>query len=160
MTTSGASGHDHLAGGPVLNHVAISVDADVMDDDGRAALVAFFDAVFGWTEGDNSTELGNPLIIYTGQLRQYLYFLPAAGEFLRAPRLDHIGVEVASLAELRGIVGRARAFQAGDDRVTVIDEDEMITHGPRTDFVLTHAYVGFLLPLLIELQHLEARDRS
>ena len=73
-----------------------------MDEDGRAALVDFFGAVFGWTEGDNSTELGNPLIIYTGQLRQYLYFLPAAGEFLRAPRLDHIGVEVAFAGRTAG----------------------------------------------------------
>jgi hypothetical protein len=150
---------DHLDSGPVLNHVAISVDADVLDDDGRAALIAFFDAVFGWTEGDNSTEVGNPLIVYTGQLRQYLYFLPAADEFLSAPRLDHIGVEVASVAELREIVERARAFGSRDPRVTVIEEDEMVTHGTETDFVLTHAYVGFLLPLLIELQHLEARER-
>ena len=28
---------DHLEGGPVLNHVAISVDAGVLDDDGRAS---------------------------------------------------------------------------------------------------------------------------
>ena len=36
----------------------------------------------------------------------------------------------------------------------------MVTHGPRTaTSSSTHAYVGFLLPLLIELQHLEARDR-
>jgi len=150
---------DQSTRGVVLNHVAISVDADVLDDAGRAALIEFFAAVFGWTEGDNSTETGNPLIIYTGELRQYLYFLPSAGEFLRAPRLDHIGVEVASIAELRAILGRARAYQARDDRVTVIEEDEMITHGTATDFVLTHAYVGFLLPLLIELQHLEARPR-
>jgi hypothetical protein len=151
---------DHLTGGPVLNHVAISVDADVLDDAGRASLIDFFDAVFGWTEGDNSTEVGNPLIIYTGQLRQYLYFLPSTGEFLQAPRLDHIGVEVASVAQLREIVERARTFGARDGRVTVIEEDEMITHGTGTDFVLTHAYVGFLLPLLIELQHLEARERT
>jgi hypothetical protein len=150
---------DHVTAGPVLNHVAISVDADVLDEDGRAALIDFFGAVFGWTEGDNSTEVGNPLIIYTGQLRQYLYFLPSDEEYLRAPFLDHIGVEVGSVAELREIVGRARAFRARDDRVSVIDEDEMVTHGTDRDFVLTHAYVGFLLPLLIELQHLEARDR-
>ena len=151
---------DQSSTGPVLNHVAISVDARVLDDAGRAALVGFFDAVFGWTEGDNSTEVGNPLIIYTGRLRQYLYFLPAADEFLVAPRLDHIGVEVASVTELRAIVDRARAFAARDDRVTVIDEAVMTTHGTHSDFALTHAYVGFLLPLLIEVQHLEARPRS
>lgn len=148
---------DKSTRGPVLNHVAISVDAGILDDAGRAVLIEFFDAVFGWTEGDNSTEVGNPLIIYTGRLRQYLYLLPAGDEFLTAPHLDHIGVEVDSVAELRAIVDRARAFAVHDDRVTVIDEDVMITHGSDHDFTLTHAYVGFLLPLLIELQHLEAR---
>jgi hypothetical protein len=151
---------DRSTTGPVLNHVAISVDSRVLDDAGRAALIEFFDAVFGWTEGDNSTEVGNPLIIYTGRLRQYLYFLPAASEFLTAPHLDHIGVEVASVTELRAIVDRARAFAARDDRVTVIDEAVMTTHGTTSDFALTHAYVGYLLPLLIEVQHLEARPRS
>ena len=51
---------------PRINHVAISVDADVLNDEGRAALLDFFSEVFGWTEGDNSTEKGNPLILYTG----------------------------------------------------------------------------------------------
>ena len=104
---------DQSTTGPVLNHVAISVDARVLDDAGRAALIEFFDAVFGWTEGDNSTEVGNPLIIYTGRLRQYLYFLPAADGFLTAPHLDHIGVEVASVAELRAIVDRPAPSRPG-----------------------------------------------
>jgi predicted enzyme related to lactoylglutathione lyase len=55
---------------PIINHVAISVDASVLDAAGRSALLDFYGEVFGWTEGDNSTEKGNPLIIYTGELRQ------------------------------------------------------------------------------------------
>jgi len=95
------------------------------------------------------------LILYTGELRQYLYLLPATDEFLRAPRLDHFGLEIASVGELTDILDRARAFQAKDDRVTIIDVDRMVTHGTASDFTLTHAYVGFLIPLLIELQHIE-----
>ena len=64
---------------PVINHVAITVDAAVLDEAGRASLLDFFGQVFGWTEGDNSTEQGNPLILYTGELRQYLYLLPGLG---------------------------------------------------------------------------------
>jgi hypothetical protein len=139
---------------PVINHVAISVDATVLDESGRAALLDFFGEVFGWTEGDNSTERGNPLILYTGEMRQYLYLLPASDEFLRAPRLDHFGLEVASLEELVAILDRAKAYRARDDRVTVIDLDEMVTHGPTSDYTLTNAYIGFLIPLMIELQHI------
>ncbi len=142
---------------PVLNHVAISVDAAVLDDAGRADLLDFFGRVFGWTEGDNSTESGNPLILYTGEMRQFLYLLPAADEFLTAPRLDHFGLEVSSRGELEAIVERAKDYRESDPRVTIIDLDERITHGTSSDYVLTNAYIGFLIPLMIELQHITPR---
>ena len=37
---------DQVAVRPVINHVAISVDAAILDDAGRASLVDFFGAVF------------------------------------------------------------------------------------------------------------------
>ncbi|HEV3366172.1 MAG TPA: hypothetical protein VG054_01820 [Acidimicrobiales bacterium] len=142
---------------PLLNHVAITVDATVLDEAGRAALLDFFGEVFGWTEGDNSTERGNPLILYTGRQRQFLYLLPGTDDFLRSPPLDHFGLEVSSREELVAILGRAMAYRDKDERVTIIDLDEMVTHGPRSDFTLTNAYIGFLLPLMIELQYIEER---
>jgi hypothetical protein len=145
---------------PIINHVAISVDADVLDQSGRVALLDFFGEVFGWVEGDNSTERGNPLILYTGAMRQFLYLLPASDDFLRAPRLDHFGLEVASRKELVTILDRAKAYQQRDDRVTIIDLDEMVTHGPTSDYTLTNAYIGFLIPLMIELQHITVRPTT
>ncbi len=142
---------------PVFNHVAISVDAAVMDDAGRADLIAFFGEVFGWIEGDNSTETGNPLILYTGEMRQFLYLLPATGQYLQAPRLDHFGLEISSLEELRAILDRAKAYREKDRRVTIIDLDERVTHGPTSDYTLTNAYIGFLIPLMVELQHIAQR---
>ena len=139
---------------PIINHVAISVDARVLDAAGRAALLDFYGEVFGWEEGDNSTETGNPLIIYTGEMRQYLYFLPSADDFLRAPRLDHFGLEISSIDELTAILDRAKAYREKDDRVVLIDRAEMTTHGPTSDFTLTNAYISFLIPLQIELQHI------
>jgi len=145
---------------PVINHLAISVDAQVLDDRGRAALLDFFGEVFGWVEGDNSTEKGNPLILYTGELRQYVYLLPASEEFLRAPHLDHFGLEVASVDELVAILDRAKTYRKKDPRVTIIDLDEMVTHGPTLDYTLTNAYIGFLIPLMIELQHITVRSTA
>lgn len=81
---------------PRINHVAISVDAEIMDTQGRAALLDFFSEVFGWSEGDNSTEQGNPLILYTGSLGQFLYLLPAKDEYMVTPNMDHFGLEVSS----------------------------------------------------------------
>ena len=144
---------------PRLNHVAISVDPSVLDDEGRATVLDFYGQVFGWTEGDNTGEAGNPLILYTGAPAQFVYLLPA-DPFLVAPALDHFGLEVASVAELDDLVDRARAYQEHDPRVRIIDTSTRITHGPTHDYVLTSAYIGFLLPLMIELQHLERRPRQ
>lgn len=142
---------------PIFNHVAISVDGSVLDDAGRTDLIDFFGQVFGWTEGDNSTEAGNPLILYTGEMRQFLYLLPATGEFLRAPRLDHFGLEISSRSELVTILDRAKAYGEADPRVNIIDIDERVTHGTTSDYTLTNAYIGFLIPLMIELQHITAQ---
>ena len=93
---------------PRLNHVAISVDPALMDEHGRAEMLDFYGDVFGWTEGDNTGEPGNPLILYTGEFAQFVYLLPA-DPYLVAPHLDHFGLQVATLAELEAIVDRAKA---------------------------------------------------
>jgi hypothetical protein len=144
---------------PRLNHVAISVDPAVLDARGRADILAFYGEVFGWTEGDNTGEAGNPLILYTGAFAQFIYLLP--GEpYLQAPAMDHFGVQVASLEQLQSIVDKAKARQARDERVTLIDVHARTTQGPTHDYTLTSAYIGFVLPLLVELQHLERHERG
>jgi hypothetical protein len=142
---------------PRLNHVAISVDADVMDEEGRAALLDFFSEVFGWIEGDNSTEQGNPLILYTGTLGQFLYLLPAKDDFMVTPKMDHFGLEVSSKEELLEILGRVKAYGRKDPRLRVTDVGVMTTRYQDKVYTLTNAYIWFLLPLWIELQHVERR---
>jgi len=143
---------------PTLNHVAISMDPAVLDERGRADLLAFFGDVFGWVEGDNTGESGNLLILYTGAFGQFVYLLPADPP-LTAPHLDHFGLHIETLAELHEIVERAKAYAQRDDRVEIIDVHDRTTHGSEHDYILTSAYLGFLLPLMIELQHLERIDR-
>ena len=142
-----------------LNHVAISMDPAVLDERGRAEVLAFYGDVFGWSEGDNTGEQGNPLILYTGAFGQFVYLLPADPP-LTAPPLDHFGVLVESVAELEAIVARAKAWQARDDRVRIIDVHDRTTDGPTHDYVLTSAYIGFVLPLMVELQHLLRTERT
>jgi catechol 2,3-dioxygenase-like lactoylglutathione lyase family enzyme len=142
-----------------LNHVAISMDPAVLDERGRADVLAFYGDVFGWSEGDNTGEQGNPLILYTGAFGQFVYLLPADPP-LTAPPLDHFGVLVESVAELEAIVARAKAWQARDERVRIIDVHDRTTHGPTHDYVLTSAYIGFVLPLMVELQHLLRTERT
>ena len=143
---------------PRLNHVAISMDPARLDDRGRAEILDFYGDVFGWTEGDNTGEVGDPLIMYTGAFGQFVYLLPG-DPYLRAPAMDHFGVQVATLSQLEAIVERAKRRQATDDRVTLIDIHSRTTPGPTHDYTLTSAYIGFAMPLLVELQHLERQER-
>lgn len=138
---------------PRLNHVAISMAPSVLDDTGRAEILDFYGDVFGWTEGDNTGEQGNPLILYTGEYGQSVYPLPGEPA-LTAPALDHFGLQVSTIPELEAIVERAQATAARDPRVRVIDIEARTTQGPKHTYTLTNAYVGFLLPLMVEIQHL------
>lgn len=146
-------------GPPTLNHVAISVDPRVLDARGRADILGFFHEVFGWVEGDNTGEKGDPLILYTGAFGQFVYLLPATPA-MEAPPLDHFGLQIESVEELEAIVARAATVKERDDRVRIIERSERTTHGATDDYVLTNAYIGYLLPLMVELQHLERKPRS
>jgi len=143
---------------PRFNHVAMSMDPKVLDEKGRAEVLAFYGEVFGWTEGDNTGETGNPLILYTGAVGEFVYLLPGdpdTGEHMVTPALDHFGFSVRDLDELHGIVDRAKAYAGRDDRVRIIDVHARTTHGPEHDYTLTSAYIGYLLPMMVELQHVE-----
>ena len=142
-----------------LNHVAISMPRTLLDDAGRAEILAFYGDVFGWQELADQDEPGDPLILATGAFGQFVYLLPSDTP-MRTDPLDHFGVLTESLAELDGILDRATARAAHDDRVRVIARHERTTHGPSADYTLTSGYVGFVLPLMVEVQHLERHDRA
>jgi hypothetical protein len=144
---------------PRLNHVAISMDPAALGEAARREILDFYGEVFGWTEGDNTGETGNPLILYTGAFAQFVYLLPQ-DPHLVCPRLDHFGLEVSSTDEITRIIDRAKAYRENDPRVRIIDIETRTTHGPTHDYTLTSAYVGFALPLMIELQHLERSDST
>ena len=65
-----------MSDAPSLNHVAMSMDPRVLDEAGRADILSFYGEVFGWTEGDNTGEQGNPLILTTGKMLEFIYLLP------------------------------------------------------------------------------------
>jgi len=97
---------------PRLNHVAFTMDRSQLDDAGRAEILDFYGEVFGWTEGDNSMESGNPLILYTGEFAQFVYLLPGAAALIiiavegRRQGMGHVGTWfVDNLGMAYGITG-------------------------------------------------------
>jgi hypothetical protein len=137
---------------PRLNHVAITMPPGELDEAARAEIKDFYGDVFEWFEGDNTGESGNPLILMTGQM-QFVYLLPG-DPALECPRLDHFGLELSSVEEIEAIVAKAKTWQEKDDRVQIIDVKARSSEGPRGNYVLTSAYIGFRLPMMVELQHL------
>lgn len=145
--------------GPTLNHIAMTMDPALLDDTGRAELLDFYGEVFGWTEGDNSGERGNPLILLTGVFGQFIYLLPG-DPALDAPAMDHFGMMVETEQELDEILARAEARAERDERVRIIPKGTQITRGPTHDYTLTNCYIGFGMPMLVELQHITRHEHA
>lgn len=133
---------------PRFNHLALTLPAAALDEAGRAEIVAFYGDVFGWTEVPALTADRERLVLRVYEMGQFVYIL-GGDEHLTAPPGDHVGIQVETVEELDGMLARARAWQARDPRVEIIDR-EVEDH---TRVVLTSFYVRHLLPLMIEVQH-------
>jgi hypothetical protein len=86
-------------------------------------------------------------VLQVHTIEQFL-FLIADDPPMRCPRLDHWGISVAEESELDDMLARARAWQARDDRVEIVDK-KTEDHGVLS---ITSIYVRYLLPMMIEVQ--------
>ncbi len=136
---------------PRFNHVAMSVPADLLDEQGRADLLAFYGDVFGWDELPTETKDRYRLVMRAHDNEQFV-FLIAEDTPMSCPRLDHFGMSVGSAEELEEIYGKAQAWAAKDERVDLIEKKGEDMHGVLT---LTSFYVRFLLPMMVEVQHFD-----
>jgi hypothetical protein len=137
---------------PRLNHVALSVPADLLDADGRGALAAFYGDVFGFEEYPELTQDRQRLVFRAHSHEQFV-FLIANDEPMTAPRLDHFGMSVSSLAEFEEVARRAAAWKAREpDDVDLIEP----TFEEYVGALRLHSfYVRYRLPLMVETQHFE-----
>ena len=134
---------------PRFNHVAMSVPADLLDEDGRAALLRFYSDVFGFEELPTET-LDRKRLVMKAYSNEQFVFLIADDAPMTCPRLDHFGMSVDTMAELDDMLERAHAFKARDDRVDIVEKHADEFEG---FLVLTSFYVRYLLPMMIEVQH-------
>ncbi len=135
---------------PRFNHVAMSVPAALLDEQGCHDILDFYSTVFGWQEMPTTTEPGRRLILMAHRYDQFV-FLIADDDPMRCPRLDHWGQSVTSYDELMSAYERARAYREHDDRVDLIDPTVEEHPGLR----LHSFYVRFLLPMMVETQYFE-----
>jgi hypothetical protein len=143
--------HDfYPSGNPRFNHVAMSLPADLLGEDGRKDICRFFHQVLGFDEIEVMTEDRRRLVLSCVHWDQFI-FLVSDDAPMRSPRMDHFGFSVGTLDELINIEKRAEAFRAEDDRVDLIN-----LHVDDQDVVKIHSiYVKYLLPMMCEFQYWE-----
>jgi hypothetical protein len=137
---------------PRLNHVALSVPADRLDAEGRAALAAFYGDVFGFEEYPDLTEDRRRLVLRAHTHEQFVY-LVADDRPMTAPRLDHFGLSVSSLAEFEEVARRAAAWKAREPAEVELIEPTVEEYAGALR--LHSFYVRYRLPLMVETQHFE-----
>jgi hypothetical protein len=133
-----------------FNHVALSVPAELLGEAGRADLLRFYGEVFGWTEMPTMTLDGERLVLRCHSHEQFV-FLHATDEPMRCSGDEHFGLSVRTPAELDVLHERALRFRERDPRVRLLErktEDFQVLK-------LHSFYVGFRLPLLVEVQCFE-----
>jgi len=135
---------------PRFNHVAMSVPPDLLAESGRNELCRFYGEVFGWNELPTETVDRKKLVFGVHEVEQFV-FLIADDQPMVCPRLDHYGLSVATMEELDAVLAAAKAFREHDDRVDIVDK-ETTDHGM---LQITSIYIGYLLPMMVEIQHWE-----
>ncbi len=138
---------------PRINHVAMSLPPELLDEKNRADLVAFYDDVFGFIELPTMTQDRYRLVFQVHALEQFL-FLIADDPPMTCARLDHWGISVGEEAELDEILRRAQAWKERDDRVEIIDK-KVDDHGM---LAITSIYIRYLLPMMVEVQWWDMKE--
>ncbi len=143
------------SGNPRFNHVAMSLPADLLDEQNRTDIAAFWSEVLGFDEMPTMTEDRQRMILSCVHWDQFI-FLIAEEDPLRCPRMDHFGFAVGAEDELHQIWERAVTYREKDSRVDIID--------PSVDdqgVVKIHSiYLGYLLPMMCELQYWEFTSKG
>ncbi|MCH7552634.1 MAG: hypothetical protein IIC82_01355, partial [Chloroflexi bacterium] len=138
---------------PVINHVALTVDNEVLQDGSkRESLKDFLTTVFGWEVIPQLTIDDKRLVFRMYRRGQFLYLVTGQKASECGPA-DHFGIEVGTLTEIERMVSAAKKYkEEKDSSVQIID----LKVNTETETLRLHnAYVRYLLPMMIEVQYYE-----
>ncbi|HVJ97351.1 MAG TPA: hypothetical protein VNC41_11025 [Acidimicrobiia bacterium] len=142
---------------PHFNHVAMSLAPDALDEEHRKLRADFYADVFGFFDLPMMTKDRKLQVFQVHHIEQFLFLIADDnGEVMQCPRLDHFGLSVQNESELDEILARAKKWQERDDRVDIIDK-KTEDHGV---LAITSIYIGYLLPMLVEIQWWDYKDEN
>jgi hypothetical protein len=69
--------------------------------------------------------------------------------------MDHFGIEVPSEDALDDILAAAHRYREQDERVKIVEKQLVRTMSPDGTgaFETINCYIGYLLPMMVEVQH-------
>jgi len=140
---------------PRFNHVAMSVAADLLDEENRGNITRFYKDVFGFEEMPTMTIDRRRLVLDCGRIDQFLFII-ANDDPMTCPRMDHWGMAVKTEGQLDEYLGRTKQFRDTDARVDIVDK-HVDDHG---FLAITSFYVAYLLPMMVEVQWWDFKDPS
>ena len=137
---------------PRMNHVAMSLSPEMLDEEHRRLRADFLSDVFGFYDLPMLTEDKHRQVFQVHNIEQFV-FLIADEPHMTAPRMDHFGMSVATKDEFDEVARRAAAWKAKEpDDVDLVDPSVEEYDG----FLNLHSfYVRYRLPLMVETQHFE-----
>lgn len=137
---------------PRFNHIALSVPADQLDESGRTAIAEFYGDLLGAAEYPEMTRDRAQLVLGLHTHEQF-FFIIAEDDPMRAPRMDHVGLSVSTIDDFNEVARRAAAWKERlPDEVDLIEP----SYEDFADVIRLHSfYVGYRLPIMVEIQHFE-----
>ena len=137
-----------------FNHIAFSVARDDLEGQKLEQVRAFFAEVFGFVEREEFTKERDLLVLMAGGVDQFVVFMGHDQPTVANPPMDHFGMRVKSLEDLKAILGKARAFK---DRIPDMElsEYEVVPMHDVVPHNLHRYYVRYATPFTLEVQFYE-----
>ena len=130
-----------------LNHVAMSVPPELLDEDNRRDLKQFYEEVFGFQEHPSMTEDGQRLVFRVHEINQFLFLYGTASRCRARAWTTGASRSTPRPSSTRSSAGPGPSRRR-IPRVHIVDKhvDEYAS------LAVTSTYIGYLLPMTIEIQ--------
>ncbi len=137
-----------------FNHIGFSVGRDYLEGAKLDQIRDFFGEVFGFVERDEFTKERDLLVLMAGGVDQFVVFMGHDTPTVANPPMDHFGMRVQSLDDLKAILAKAQAFKARTPDME-LTEYEMVPMHDVVPHNLHRYYVRYGTPFTLEVQFYE-----
>lgn len=134
----------------LLSHVAMTVPRSIFTPDYVEQLATFYESILGWQVSSTLSIDDERFVIFIPGNGQYLN-VRASDQPMATSGYEHLGIYVKTEKEVRNLFERVKAESASREEVELDEEMKVAYDGKLTVFRFR-----YLMPLAIEIQHIQA----